>query len=128
MKDLDLLVAEVVLGWKVLKYEEELIAHKPDMTCQIMKELPRWSSDIAEAMQILDHMRVLGYRWLISVDEVGFHLRNVVFLQHDLDADEKTYTVDRPLGTAKTLSALPKVICEAAVREASVAAHESTQR
>lgn len=79
--------------------------------------IPRYSTQVAPAMVVFDRMRELGHRWLLNADEVGFHLRHVASVTHDLDRDEKRYQVDRPLGSAKTLEELPKVICEAALRE-----------
>lgn len=88
--------------------------------------VPDYTRDIGLAMEVFDRMRELGHRWLINADEVGFHLRHVACVRHDLEENEKSYTVDRPLGTGKTLKEFAKVICEAALRELE-GAHQSTK-
>lgn len=80
---------------------------------------------LVEAMQVFDQMRKQGHRWLLNADDTGFHLRRVVLVKYDMEREEKVYTVDRPLGTAKTLEELPSVIQEAASREL---AHQSDKR
>lgn len=123
--ELDVQVAEKVMG----------LRKNPDVAFTWLDERgwtafdttgPRWSSDIAAAMRVFDRMRDLGHRWLLNADAAGFHLRHVAYVRHDLEPDEKVYAVDRPLGTAKTLAQLPKVICEAALQE--IEAHESSKR
>lgn len=91
------------------------------------ESVPAYISDIGQAMKVFDRMRELGHRWLINADEAGFHLRHVVCVHHDGVKDEKNYTVDRPLGTGKTLREFAKAICEAALTELE-GAHESTKR
>lgn len=80
---------------------------------------------LLDAMRLFDEMRKKGHRWLLNADDTGFHLRRVVWVRRDLERDEKSYTVDSPLGTAKTLEELPSVIQEAASREL---AHQSDKR
>lgn len=81
------------------------------------RPIPHFTSNIVNALQILDRMRELGHRWLLNADTEGFHLRRVVLVKHDLERDEKSYVVDRPLGWARSLEDLPKIICEAALKE-----------
>ena len=84
-------------------------------TCDI-HDGPHYSGILEESMKVFDRMRELGHRWLLNADEMGFHLRRVACVTRDLERDEKKYTVDLPLGTAKTLKDLPPVICEAALQ------------
>lgn len=102
-------IAARVMGWKA------------------PESIPAYSMDIGQAMKVFDRMRELSHRWLLNADDAGFHLRRVVLVKHDLEADEKSYTADKPLGWAKTLADLPKVICEAALRELE-GAHQSIER
>lgn len=81
------------------------------------RPIPRFSSDLPSAMLVLDKMRELGHRWLLNIDTEGFHLRRVALVKFDQARDEKSYTCDRPLGWAKTLGELPKIICLAAFQE-----------
>lgn len=77
----------------------------------------RYSKDLGHAMLVFNRMRNLGHRWLMNADIEGFHLRRVACVMRDLSRDEKQYLSDLPLGTAKTLDELPKVICLAALKE-----------
>jgi len=79
--------------------------------------VPFFSTNLAWAMKVWDVLRKKGVRWLLSVDDQGYHLRHVACVRHDMVPDEKVYTVDRPLGTAKRIEDLPRVICEAALKE-----------
>lgn len=84
------------------------------------EDLPHYSTQIDDAMKVVDHMRKNGHRWLINIDAEGYHLRRVVWVAHDGIKNEKTYTVDKPLGTTKQVEELPRVICEAALKELEV--------
>ncbi len=84
----------------------------------------RWN-DAMEELRAFDLMRMDGHRWLINADEAGFHLRRVALVKHDLERDEKVYTADLPLGTARTPEDLPRVIREALQTES---AHQSDKK
>lgn len=83
-----------------------------------LKKTPKYSTDIKEAMKVVDQMRQKGHRWLLVASAQGFFLRHLASVTHDLERDEKMYTADRPIGmVATTVDELPKVICEAALEE-----------
>lgn len=110
------------LAWMVVDPEDKICqVEAPPLTGEGGHWQPAWippfSTDLKEAMRILDKMRELGYRWLLNADTEGFHLRRVALVKMDLERDEKGYTCDRPLGWAKTLEELPLVICKAALQE-----------
>lgn len=122
--ELDVQVAEKVMGFKK-DPAMPFVWLGPDGWKAFDTTGPHWSSDLEAAMRVFDRMRGLGHRWLLNADEEGFHLRRVVWIVHDGDRDEKKYTVDKPLGWAKTLAQLPKVICKAALEEIEEEAHKS---
>jgi hypothetical protein len=68
-------------------------------------------------MKVWDHVRKNGARWLLNADTEGFHLRRVACVTFHGEKDEKDYTADKPLGWAKTMEDLARVICEAALSE-----------
>lgn len=78
---------------------------------------PRFSSEPGEAMKVIDAMRKRGHRWLLNADQDGLHLRRVVWVVHDGIKDEKKYTCDKPLGTAKNLEDFAAMVCRAALEE-----------
>jgi hypothetical protein len=84
-------------------------------------EVPPYSTQFESALEVLDRMRVDGYRWLIVSSEQGYFIRNLVNVTHDQDQDEKRYTADRPIpssqGIAQRLTELPLLICRAALEE-----------
>ena len=87
-------------------------------------DLPHFCTKIQEALKVVDQMRNAGHRWLINIDTEGYHLRRVVWVVHNGERDEKTYTVDRPLGTSKKIEDLARVICQAALNEQEEALKE----
>lgn len=106
-RKLDTEVAQKVMGTPYACRCENL--------CRCHPRLPEFSKDIGLAMKVFDRMRELGHRWLINADDAGFHLRHVASVHHDLDRNEKTYTVDCPLGSGKTIEEFAEAICSAAV-------------
>jgi hypothetical protein len=74
-------------------------------------------TDLCTSMMLLDKMRQKGHRWLINMEPGGFYLRRVVWVTEHMERGEKTYTVDKPLGWAKTLDDLPLVIAKAVDKE-----------
>ena len=91
-------------------------------------DLPHFCTKIDQAMKVWDCLRNKGQRLLLNVDDAGFHLRHVVSVTHHGDVEEKDYRVDRPLGTAKKIEDLPRVICEAALQEVEGALKEWLKR
>ena len=118
---LDWAIAEKILGLKVV----------PDRACYrgiSLKtgsqgaDLPHYSTKIEEAMKVWDHVRQkYGARWLLNVDEDGFHLRRVVWVSFNGLNNEKQYTADKHLGWATKIEDLPRVICKAALSEHAAA-------
>lgn len=89
------------------------------------EDLPHYSTQMEAAMEIWDKVRKEGARWLLNVDEAGFHLRHVACVTHHGEVNEKDYRVDRPLGTAKKIEDLPQVICEVALSEMNLVEAEA---
>lgn len=81
------------------------------------KDVPRYSESVWLSILVLNEIRCNGLRILLNMDDGGFHLRRVVCVQHDGIRKEAVYTADKHLGTASTLSALPEMICKAALAE-----------
>ena len=81
------------------------------------EDLPKYSTQIDQAMKVWNHVRRHGARWLLNVDTKGFHLRRVVCVTERWEKGEKDYAVDKALGWAKKIEDLPKVICKAALTE-----------
>lgn len=127
MTELDVEVAKKVMG---LTVEDDPADHRGVALKAGYNGngLPYYSRDLDQAMKVLDRMRDLGHRWLMNIDDAGFHLRHVICVhQNDIEG-EKEYTCDRPLGTAKKLEDLPKVICEAALKETEALALKRCER
>jgi len=110
---LDGLVSQDVMGVDPIKVCEYFNDSDHD---ELHCSLPGYSTDMTSAMTLLDELRKKGHRVLINIDDAGFHLRRVAFVHHDGIKDEKNYTCDMPLWTAKKLSELPKAICLAALK------------
>lgn len=119
VSDLDVAVAEKVMGLRRHPTTPYTWTGKDGRKAFDLTG-PHWSVDLAPALRVFDRMRSLGHRWLLNADQEGFHLRRVAWVAHDGQRDEKTYTVDKPLGSAKTLDELAKLICEAALKELGV--------
>lgn len=115
--DLDRKIAEKVFGLKVVvdlnTYRGVAIREAGPRD----EDLPKYSTQMEEAMQVWDHVRKNGARWLLNVDMEGFHLRRVAWITHNGEKDEKDFMADKPLGWAKKIEDLPKVICNAALNE-----------
>lgn len=89
------------------------------------EDLPLYSTQIADAMEVWDHARrTYGARWLLNVDEEGFHLRRVAWVTFHGEKNEKEYRADKHLGTCKKLEDVPKMICNAALGEQKAAIEE----
>lgn len=89
-----------------------------DMNSLKMKNIPKYSSNMSEAIKVLEEMRLKGHRWLLISCEQGFFLRHLADVTHDLLNDQKKYTADRPMGSvAQTPAELAKLICEVALQE-----------
>ncbi len=104
--DLDLDIAIKVMGLGHLK----------------LRKVPRYSSDLGEAVKVLEVLRKKGHRWLIVISEAGYTLRNLALVVHDGERDEMRYTADRPLSGSpipETAAMLAKAICVAALEETS---------
>ena len=89
-----------------------------------LRRVPKYSSDLIDAMQVVDRMRKLGHRWMIVFGEEGYFLRHLVNVTHDLERDEKRYTADRPMGgplVPQTAAQLARAICIAALDEIKLA-------
>lgn len=131
--ELDDLVSEKVMGvvwdekrcrtcgWPLRERIEdgcvpENCALRPGPDTPVSQAAP-YSKDLALAMKVFDRMRELGHRWLLNADDGGFHLRRVVSVLHDMEKDEKRYTVDKPLGWVSSLQDLPVLICNASIQE-----------
>lgn len=100
--DLDLEVAVKIFGLSRLK----------------LKKVPKYSSDMSEAMKVWEWMRDKDHRWLLVSSRQGYFLRHLSNVTEDHARDEKTYTCDRPIGMVATSPAeLAKLICEAALQE-----------
>jgi Phage ABA sandwich domain len=114
---LDRQVAEQVMGLTVVSDPTTYRGVSVGEAGSRGEDLSHYSTQMEEAMKVVDQMRKSGHRWLINIDTEGYHLRRVVFVAHNGERDEKTYTVDRPLGTTKGIEDLPRVICQAALKE-----------
>lgn len=114
---LDRRIAVEILGLKVVNDPVNYRGYSLNEASSQGSDLPHFSTKLEEAMKVWDHLRKQGVRWLLNVDEAGFHLRNVACVTEHWDVDEKDYRVDRPLGTSKKIEGLPRMICEAALRE-----------
>lgn len=120
-------VARKVMGLTVVDDEVSYRGVALDCAGIDGRDLPHFSTDLAEAMKVMDRMRELRHRWLLNMDEGGFHLRRVVCVHQDDIRGEKEYTCDLPLGWAKRLEDLPKVICDAALKEMEAELKESNR-
>lgn len=126
---LDRQIAEQVMGLKVVPDPSSYRGVGVGEAGEGGEELPHYSTQLEAAMEVWDYARKkYGARWLLNADEEGFHLRRVVWVTHDGERDEKTYTADKPLGWAKTIEDLPKVICNAALGEQEEALKEWTKK
>lgn len=122
---LDRKIAVEIFGQKVVKDPKTYRGVAVGEAGERGEDLPHYSTQIDDAMKIWDYVRKkFEARWLLNADTEGFHLRRVVWVTHDGEKDEKKYTVDKPLGWAKKIEDLPKVICEAALREQKAALEE----
>lgn len=81
------------------------------------RDLPHFCTKLEQAMKVWDHLRSQGHRWLLNADMEGFHLRRVACVTFHGEVNEKDYRADKPLGWAKTIEDIPRVICEAAIAE-----------
>lgn len=117
--EIDKDIAEKIMGLVVVKDDANYRGYSVGQAGPHGEDLPCYSEDVKHAMMVFDRMREKGFRWLLNADSAGFHLRNVVCVHQNDVEDEKEYTCDRPLGTAKELGNLPRMICEAALKEMS---------
>ena len=100
--ELDLEVAVKILGLSRMK----------------LKKVPKYSSDMSEAMKVLEVMRKKGHSWLIVSRQEGYFLRHLANVTEDRHQDARIYTADRPIGMVATSPAeLAQLICEAALQE-----------
>ena len=113
---LDRRIATEIMGLKVMEDQVNYRGWALNEAGSNGSDLPHFSTKIEQAMKVWDQMRTKGQHWLLNVDEAGFHLRHVACVTHHGEVDEKDYRVDRPLGTAKKVEDLPRVICQAALR------------
>jgi hypothetical protein len=125
---LDRKIAVEIMGLKVVEDPVNYRGYAIDEAGSGGGDLPHFCTKIEQAMKVWDCLRNQGQRWLLNVDDAGFHLRHVACITHHGDVQEKDYRVDRPLGTAKKVEDLPRVICEAALREVEWAHKEWVKR
>lgn len=95
-----------------------------------LRKVPKYSSDLNQAMKVMDVLRKKGHRWLIVVSEAGYTIRNLALVVRDLEHDEMRYTADRPLSgspIAETPAMLAKAICLAALDEEATRAAETSR-
>lgn len=122
---LDREIAEKIMGLKVVSDPSSYRGVGIGEAGEHGEELPHYSTQLDAAMEVWDHVRkVNGARWLLNVDEEGFHLRRVAWVVFRGEKDEKDYTADKPLGWAKKIQDLPRVICQAALDEQAEAKKE----
>jgi hypothetical protein len=115
---LDRKIAEKIMGLKVVPDPKTYRGVGLGEAGERGEDLPYYCTQIEAAMEVWDHVRKkYGARWLLNADEEGFHLRRVVWVVFRGEKNEKDYTADKPLGWAKKIEDLPRVICEAALSE-----------